>query len=63
MRDRIDTLEAQLAEARADRERLDWLETGAGVKIDASPWDHRYHWVPGRGETLRDAIDAAREDK
>lgn len=50
---RVEQLEAQLAEAQRDDERLDWLEDN-WHRAPLGEWEDRY-------ETLRAAIDAAKE--
>ena len=68
--EKVAELKAALAEEAGDKERLDWLETLANVKI----WEeYRYRWsiardtencpVPIRKQTLRAAIDAARAER
>lgn len=46
--------DAEIAALREDKERLDWLESERGIR---SP---RLDWMDGDGESLRQAIDAAR---
>jgi len=55
---RIAELEAQLAEARRDSERLDWLEENTDRLVDALMTKHINPNV-----NLRAAIDAAREEE
>lgn len=57
----IERLEAELAELRKDKVRLDWLES------KAVPWDAEWHfpailWADYKME-LRAAIDAAMESE
>ena len=64
----IDSLEAQLAEARKDSERLDWVVDSCndyGFDIGANNTViNRLYWIDGideiaRGKTPREAIDNA----
>lgn len=55
-RARIAALEAQLAEARKDAERLDWLETQQDVMWQT----HDGQWHGGPGNDARDMVDKAR---
>ena len=72
LKEGIERLERELAEAKKDTERLDWiLDHRASVGDDGSevagpPWSC---WFPSDdgpqcfcGETAREAIDAAREE-
>jgi hypothetical protein len=77
MQARVATLEAKLAEAEADKARLDWIEGNVVPVVDAryghEVWIYGYRvierqlkWAhasgaPGQEVTLRAAIDAARE--
>jgi hypothetical protein len=60
--DTIDTLRAQLAEAKRDAERLDWIEKIALRELPSPP--RRGMWKFGDGlivgMSLRTAIDAAK---
>ena len=68
MQTEIDSLEAQLAEARKDSERLDWVVCSCndyGFDIGANNTViSRLYWIDGideiaRGTTPREAIDNA----
>jgi hypothetical protein len=64
----LDSLTAQLEEARGDRERLDWLSAAsmAGALIIATDVTQCYlsqASVPTYAPTLRQAIDAAMQQK
>jgi hypothetical protein len=56
-------LKAELAEARKDTERLNWLETKGDVKHDFRGW-HSAEYPQHRQlryKSMREAIDAAME--
>lgn len=57
-RDRVNELERENAALRADKERLDWLETNSRESIYGPSW--RIAWEFGQDVSLRAAIDAAR---
>lgn len=63
LREWVKELERRLenAELRADKVRLDWLQSHATSQIDWEDNGRTGRWY-GAGETLRSAIDAARED-
>lgn len=62
MVERAEAAEARVAELEADRERLDWLEANAEETIRLhGGWDIWTHeGTEHEGDTLREAIDAAR---
>jgi len=58
------SLIAELASAKADKERLDWLEGAKCAEYHEGPCAWRINCAPEtERETLREAIDAAREAK
>lgn len=63
----VKRLEAENAELRRDKERLDWMEQWCGVTVTGGTltrWSLFYDLVPDRptyGSTFRGAIDAAKE--
>ncbi len=61
LKDLIDTLRAELAAARKDTERLDWLE-GNGLKVKERLFSVGNSWFNSSGN-LRATIDTAKEAK
>ncbi len=63
-------LEAENAELRKDRERLDWIEAQHEVPLQFTLFDQLGRWIcmykndlTVKGKTSREAIDRAREGK
>jgi hypothetical protein len=56
----VPLLKADLARAREDTKRLDWLDEQRGI---IGELDYDWNWLQVSYDTLREAIDAARAQK
>lgn len=64
--ERLLAFEAEVAALREDRERLDWMESGLGNINETSHDGGEEAWYVRQeheGQTLREAIDAARKEQ